>query len=810
MQTFHSSDFSELVRAATGRDPYPFQARLAAEGLPELLRAPTGSGKTLAAALPWLYRRRFHSDASVRNETPHWLVYVLPMRVLVEQTAAAIRGWVQRLGLGDELAVHVVMGGEGRVDSTWRMEPTHEAVFVGTLDMLLSRALNRGYGESRFAWPIDFGLFNNGCHWVFDEIQLMGAALPTSRQLEGLRDAIGTAIPCRSTWMSATVPEQALVTFDRPGLRSVVDIGDADRTGGLAKRLNARKTVRRVKLPTASKLRNSVLAEQLLGAHRPATLTIAVCNTVDGARSLHRAIERARPRNLDLVLLHSRFRPGDRAARVEEALAPLGPGSAGRIVVSTQVLEAGVDISAATMFTEAASWPSIVQRAGRCNRDGEASDAQLLWAPPKKPFPYDPADIAATVAALDALEGAPVTSVDLGGRAVATTTPVHPVLRRRDLVGLFDTAPDLSGNDLDVGRFLRDADDLDVLVAWREIPTDGLAPDVSPGRDELCPVTASSFQAYLKGSGNKGFRFDHLRGEWVNAVADDVRPGMIAVLSAASGGYRSETGWDPSSRERVEPVVAVEAPGIDTTSEAAGDDPVSYATRSWVGLREHLADVERATSELIAAAATPGLSDVQRAAAVAAARLHDIGKAHEVFQDTMRRSASDGETVPEALAPFAKSGGAKRPKHSRRFFRHELASALALLGEAGVALERIEERDLVVYLVAAHHGRVRMSIRSLPDETTATEGPGVAVALGIHQGDRLPSVEVPGEVLPESTLDLSVMALGDGLGGRRSWSRRALDLRDRADLGIFRLGYLEAMARLGDWRASAIRREVSR
>lgn len=50
-------------------------------------------------------------------------------------------------------------------------------VLVGTQDMLLSRALNRGYGMSRFDWPVHFGLLNQGCHWIVDEVQLMGPGL---------------------------------------------------------------------------------------------------------------------------------------------------------------------------------------------------------------------------------------------------------------------------------------------------------------------------------------------------------------------------------------------------------------------------------------------------------------------------------------------------------------------------------------------------------------------------------------------------------------------------------------------------------
>ena len=55
-----------------------------------------------------------------------------------------------------------------------------ETVIVGTQDQLLSRALNRGYSMSRFRWPVHFGLLDNDCLWVMDEIQLMGCIIRKS------------------------------------------------------------------------------------------------------------------------------------------------------------------------------------------------------------------------------------------------------------------------------------------------------------------------------------------------------------------------------------------------------------------------------------------------------------------------------------------------------------------------------------------------------------------------------------------------------------------------------------------------------
>jgi len=799
------ASYEEMFAAATrigdrgaGYEPYPYQRALATDGLPELLEVPTGMGKTLAVIAGWLYRRRFHPDLAVREATPPWLVFVLPMRVLVEQTREVVGETIANLNL-DDLPVYTLMGGErmsGPRD--FRNAVGQDCIIIATLDMAISRRLNRGFGENRYLWPIDFGLLNNNCHFVYDELQLMGPALATTRQLHGLSNKLGVASPCSSTWMSATVKVDNLATVDCPDVASRMELTSQDYADSRAqRRLAAAKRLVEVQANDRKRYAQTVAAA-VSDAHRPGTLTLVIANTIDRATAIHDVLLKSHADAV--VLLHSRFRPGDRAHRVKLALAEIDPAGAGRIVVSTQVVEAGVDISANTMFTEVAPWPSIIQRAGRCNRDGEAIDPVMHWIPLPAEWsaPYEPADLVASTVRLRELSESVVDSKVLNSVDVAVTDDIQPVLRRKDLLDLFDTMPDIAGNDIDVSRYIRNSDDLDVSVAWLADVLKESPPRTMPGRDERCPVPVGAFRAWLKKRGRSGvWRWDVAArpvAMWVPCELEKVRPGMVIVVDRERGGYRPERGWSPDSTAPVVVVQGAEKASDDLSTE---DDPLSTGD-CWVSLRDHLADTERQIVELIGATRTPGLSAKHLRSAEAAARLHDIGKAHEIFDTAVRQLADKHQDALPQDVVFAKTAHPNSRLSYKRFnFRHELASALALLGEGQSVLGDDAHGDLVVYLVAAHHGRVRMGLRSLPKDQEQSE----LCALGVVDGDQLPAVLFPGGEVPASTLDLGVMMLGGR--GAASWAERALSLRDDLALGPFRLGYLEALVRLADWRASA-------
>lgn len=779
--------FEEFFLHATGNPPYGYQARLAAEGLPAVVQAPTGAGKT-GVILAWLWRR-LHSPDAVG--TPRRLIYTLPQRSLVEQVAREAERWLENLALTDRVALHVVMGGRGESQRQWRLNMHQPAIVVGTADSLVSKALNRGYGIGRATYPIDFALVTNGAHWIIDEIQLCPESTTTLRQLAAFAAAFGTAERFGLTCMSATIPEGLLGTVDNPapGAGQILRIESAERSGELAVRLAGQRTVRRLEAAPGD---YPAVADAVRGRHRPGTLTLVVMNTVDAARQVAKSL---RGQTARCTLLHSRFRGAERERLIDQITTE--PGEDGHIVVATQVVEAGIDLNAAVLLTEAAPWPSVVQRAGRCNRTGRVDDAELWWLPPAKHHPYPEADIDATAAELDALERTRVTSEDLLGRDVPVTEPPVSVIRKPDLVALFDTAPDLSGADIDIAPYVRDADDMDVQLAWavwEPATLDGRPPDDAraPLARWRCRVPLNGLAPLMKRD-VAVWRLDQSLGRWTRVTpAARARPGEVLVVAARDGGYDQVSGFDPAVRGQVpdSPQLLVRAEVMAGLEDAFRDDSTSM-DQEWLKLDQHSEDV-RAQAERLLAAIRAELTEEAAQSVVIAAYAHDAGKAHPIWQDALCKLASGNRAGEIADGkPWAKSASSGRLRFEGNVkFRHELASLLLLDGPLTGLLTGAGDSDLIRYLVLAHHGKLRVQVREPGDAEPE-------ILLGLRQGAVTEVSAMLGRPAGELKVDLEQFALG----GQRSWTRTALGLRDQ--YGPFVLAYLETVVRIADWRASA-------
>jgi CRISPR-associated endonuclease/helicase Cas3 len=127
-----------------------------------------------------------------------------------------------------------------------------------------------------------------------------------------------------------------------------------------------------------------------------------------------------------------------------------------------------------------------------------------------------------------------------------------------------------------------------------------------------------------------------------------------------------------------------------------------------------------------------------------------------------------------------------------------LVSVLAFLDQHDGELDA----DLTAFLIAAHHGKVRMGLRALPEEKA--DPANARIARGVQDGDQLPEVACGEEISKAIRLDLGLMEMGEDANGRPSWGARTQTLL--GEFGPFRLAYLEALLRMADWRASKAER----
>lgn len=664
--------------------PHEWQIYVATEGLPAVLPVPTGLGKTEGAVLAWAWRRLIEK----KEDEPLHLVYCLPMRTLVRQTVDRLRNYFENMRKALNIIVNVYELMGGAVAEGWAREPDRPWIVVGTQDQLLSRALNRGYSMNRFEWPVHFGLLNHDCHWIIDEVQLMGPGLWTTAQLDWMRAKRFPCLkPCKTTWMSATMGEAFLATTDRKqdgiaalevedkrGIDNIVQAIEDDQNAEAQVRRKAKRRLGWFSTNKKSELPIEVqVADDVERKHAAGTLSLVVCNTVDAARKVFEALKVE-----NKILLTSRFRRLDRErneqtllgfeAKRRQAGGKPVPDDPGLVCVSTQVIEAGLDISAHQLWSELPPWASVIQRLGRLNRDGRDEEAHgWFWETPKQGRgseqerfrPYEAAEIASSKTLLDAL--IPLSNRGPFPEAVGVLRAKHSAAldkalepkptgmpRAFDVHGLFSTERDVHGGFTDVSGFVRGVDpDADLIVFWRDWT--GKAP---PRGDELdgpefdayeegCAVPFFRLREVLKSRTEPGWVWNDEADRWDNVSPDELRPGMVVMLHRALGGYDSKLGW---TSDRRDVLAQVSRPGRGRVLRDDARTEIGY----WAKLSCHLADARRSATEICDALA---LKEKVREAVIEAAGLHDLGKAHPRWQSALPAILQPSPGEPWAKCP---------------------------------------------------------------------------------------------------------------------------------------------------------------
>ena len=134
------------------------------------------------------------------------------------------------------------------------------------------------------------------------------------------------------------------------------------------------------------------------------------------------------------------------------------------------------------------------------------------------------------------------------------------------------------------------------------------------------------------------------------------------------------------------------------TRPRSADDDSSETSTAPVEWQKHTDEVVEHTQKIVQ---TLNLSEDFQKALVLAAKFHDLGKRREVWQRRI------GNPKPEVW--YAKSGRdpAWKPRDICRDYRHEFGSLRDAELEDELKKLGADEHDLVLHLIAAHHGRAR-------------------------------------------------------------------------------------------------------
>jgi len=334
------------------------------------LTAPTGSGKTLSS-LAFALRHIEHHNARLPENDPRRfrrIIVVIPFTSIIEQTARVYRDLFEEpfgpdyvLEHHSSVAPREQEGDRGRDAEEERLRRARLAAENWASPLVVTT--NVQFFESLFSnRPSDCRKLHNIGRSVvlFDEVQTLPPKLVPSL-LSGVklltRDFGVTAV-----FMTATQPAFAAAGDAVIGGWNPTSI--ASDENGLADAL--RRTW--IELPAPDhKLSWEGVANRL--AVEPQVL--CVVNTTADARHLFTLL---RERTTDgLYHLSSRLCPQHRREKLEIIRQRLRDERPCRLV-STQLIEAGVDVDFPAAFRALGPLDSIIQTAGRCNREGRSAE----------------------------------------------------------------------------------------------------------------------------------------------------------------------------------------------------------------------------------------------------------------------------------------------------------------------------------------------------------------------------------------------------------------------------------------------------
>ena len=328
------------------------------------LSVPTGGGKTLAGMRFALRHAQLYGKKRI--------IFVIPYTSIIEQNAKEIRDIFDCDEAILEHHSNVLpegIAGEDSESMDWRRLLTErwDVPVIFTTQVQFLNALFAGDGSSmRRLHALEDSIL------IFDEIQ----TLPV--RCTHLFNAAMNFLQsfCRVTAVLCTATQPPLERMECP-----LALGrEAELTSDVAAVFEGFRRVRIENCCRVGGVSVDEIAKEILQSAEERGDVLAIVNLTRQARELYQAVQEVAQsvqREIRVVHLSTKMCPAHRRRVLDEVRAELAQRwekpEKRLVCISTQLIEAGVDVSFPVVYRALAGFSSIAQAAGRCNRHGDGA-----------------------------------------------------------------------------------------------------------------------------------------------------------------------------------------------------------------------------------------------------------------------------------------------------------------------------------------------------------------------------------------------------------------------------------------------------